>query len=119
MSSDDKFTIMDQDLAAAAIGLRTFFPSFRHIVFARSHEPAPQLVARFLNAFGTELKEDYFTKRISQRLGVTVLSFSDESGRIKTSNDVVEVTDLSQARIAVPEISAASSLPSPGHRPIR
>jgi len=98
---------MDQDIAAAAIGFITAYPTFRHIVFARSAEDADKLSLRFHDEFGIVLKEDFLSKTISQQLGVTVLSFHDEIGRVKNSENVVEVSDLSQARAAVPEISAA------------
>lgn len=113
MSSDETITIMDQDVAAGSIGFITSYPSFRHVVFARPPEDAAKLASRFRQVFGIDLTEDYLTKKISQRLGVTVLSFYDENGKVKTSQNVVEVFDLLQARKTVPEISAAVTLPSP------
>jgi hypothetical protein len=114
MSVDEKITIMDQDVAAGSIGFITAFPSFRHVVFARSPEDAAKLASRFREVFGIDLNEDFLTKKIGQRLGVTVLSFSDENGKVKTSKNVVEVSDLLQARDAVPEISAGASIRSSG-----
>jgi hypothetical protein len=123
MNSNEKITIMDQDVAAAAIGFITAYPSFRHVVFARSREDAAKLASRFRDEFGIGLREDYLAKKISQRLGVIVLSFHDENGGVKASRSVVEVSDLSQAGAAVPEISGGRPYDATGQngpgRPVR
>jgi hypothetical protein len=115
MTYDGKIAIMDQDVAAAGVGIRTMFPSLRHIVFARSPDDAARLSSHFRERFAIELERDYFAARIGREAGVILLSFIDKQGRVSTSANVVQVSGLAQAKSEIPEIAALTRPVPAGH----
>jgi hypothetical protein len=120
MTYNGTITIMDMDIAAAAAGIRTMFPTLRHVVFARSAHDVEELSAYFRNQFAIDLQQDYFATRIGERLGLFLRSFVDGHEQVGAQANVVHAGDMLEASRHFPELLAVSRPALGGNRgPIR
>jgi hypothetical protein len=104
MHKSKQIAIIDQNLAEASLGIMSFASWHRYLIFAHDGDHATTIKTRLLNDFGISLSEDYLTKQLGARFGITVLSFSHlDFEKIKASSDVVEVSSLEEAGLTVPQ----------------
>jgi hypothetical protein len=110
MTSDKRIPIVDQDVAGDSVGIRSFMPSYRHVVFAADWTGADELRSFFRKEFAIDLKEDYVTERIGRGVGCIVLAFADIDGKVRGSPRILEtdsveavVSDVRKGRREDPE----------------
>jgi hypothetical protein len=91
---------MNQTRAHALIGILHAFPLPRYVVFATDNKHAAAVTAHFLDKLSVTLKEDYTTRRLGERLGVRVLSFSAlDYEKVRTCPGIAEIATFEEARI--------------------